>query len=326
MHSLALPLFKNSTIVRHTIEAAARRMAVRAAGWIAPAWTVQRAAEWFITPPRHRAPARENAALSGAQPFQVRSNGEVLQAWRYGSPHRPAIVFSHGWGGRGGQFASWTAACIAEGYQVVVFDHVAHGKSSGRQAPITAFADGVADVVHALESDGVRVAALVGHSFGCPAIGIALNGRLRHLHDTCVIMLAPPASLIRYSRFFARTVGLSERLRAAMQWRLEQRIGVAWRDLELPDAVRCLHQPALVIHDQDDREVRIDSGLAVARAWPGARFKRTAGLGHRRILRDAAVIGAAMDFLAGRVTFSPPPQPDEWSLAFASLSGLSPLY
>ena len=66
--------------------------------------------------------------------------------------------------------------------------------------------------------------------------------------------------------------------------------------------------------------VRFASGLAVARAWPGARFKRTFGLGHRRVLRDAGVIGAALDFMSGRVVFSPPPQADEWSEAFASLS------
>lgn len=326
MSQSVFPLVKNSTIVRNMIEAMLRRTAVRAAGWIAPAWTVQRAAEWFITPPRHRQPARESSALARAQPFQVQSNGETLQAWRYGLSHHPVIIFSHGWGGRGGQFASWVAACLAEGYQVIVFDHAAHGASGGRRAPITAFANGVADVTLALEKQGVSIAAFIGHSLGCPAIGMALNGRLKHLRHVKVILVAPPASLIRYSRFFARTMGLSERLRAAMQWRLEQRIGLAWKDIELPGAVKHLKVPALIIHDQEDQDVRIESGLAVARAWPGARFKRTIGLGHRRILRDASVIGASLDFLADRVTFSLPPQPDEWSQAFSALSGRAPIY
>jgi pimeloyl-ACP methyl ester carboxylesterase len=308
------------------MQAALRRTAIRTVGLFAPTWTVRRAAEWFITPPRHQQPMRETKALAGAQRVQIKSGAETVHAWLHGNPAHPVVVFSHGWGGRGGQFAAWIAPFIKAGYRVAVFDHIAHGTSTGRHAPITAFAEGLADVVLSLEKGGATVAALVGHSFGCPAIALALNGRLRHLVGIQTILVAPPASLIRYSRFFARSVGLSERLRAAMQWRLEQRIGLPWSHVELPDSVRHLNSRALVIHDQEDREVRFASGLAVARAWPGARFKRTFGLGHRRVLRDAGVIGAALDFMSGRVTFAPPPQADQWSEAFASLSGNSPLF
>ena len=49
---------------------------------------------------------------------------------------------------------------------------------------------------------------------------------LKHLKNIRVVQIAPPASLVRYSRLFAKTLGLSERIRAAMQWRLKQNIGV----------------------------------------------------------------------------------------------------
>ena len=141
-----------------------------------------------------------------------------------------------------------------------------------------------------------------------------------------VVQIAPPASLIRYSRFFARALGLSERIRAAMQWRLEQKIGVNWEEFEMPRAAQALTARALIIHDQNDTEVRIENGLAVARAWPDARFKRTFGLGHRRVLRDRAVINASVDFLQDRVHFSRPPEVDQWSLAFAPQHGVAPIF
>lgn len=47
---------------------------------------------------------------------------------------------------------------------------------------------------------------------------------------------------------------------------------------------------ALVIHDEGDREVPFDDGASIAAAWPGARLVQTTGLGHRKILRDEAVI------------------------------------
>ena len=39
----------------------------------------------------------------------------------------------------------------------------------------------------------------------------------------------------------------------------------------------------------------------------GARFVRTEGLGHRRVLRDEGVVRDAVDFITGRVVFAPPP-------------------
>ena len=45
--------------------------------------------------------------------------------------------------------------------------------------------------------------------------------------------------------------------------------------------------------DLDDVEVPYREGQLLAHAWPGARLVTTAGLGHRRILRDARVVGEA---------------------------------
>ena len=42
--------------------------------------------------------------------------------------------------------------------------------------------------------------------------------------------------------------------------------------------------------------VRIESGMAVARAWPDARFHATAKLGHQQILRNREVVQHAIDF------------------------------
>lgn len=319
-----LPL--NSTIVLNHLALALRRLAIQFAGVVAPRWTVRKAAEWFVTPPRFAHSAAELRTLEAGTRMDVPGTDGAIAAWRFGNVFDPLIVASHGWGGRGAQFGAWIAPLVRAGYQVVVFDHVAHGQSAGRHAPITAFAAGLAAVVRHLEQRGARVAGFVGHSLGCPAIAIALSGELRHLKDTRVVQLAPPASLIRYSRHFARHIGLTERLRAAMQWRIEQRIGAKWSGFELPTAVAAQRAQTLVIHDEHDRDVRFDSGLAVARAWPGARFKRTRGLGHRRIVRDASVVAAAIDFLRDRVEFAPAPRAGEWTPAFASLSGIAPLY
>ena len=65
-----------------------------------------------------------------------------------------------------------------------------------------------------------------------------------------------------------------------------------------------------MIHDRADTEVRSTAGLALARAWPGAAFVATRGLGHRGVLRDAGVVQDVVDFVADRVVFTPPPPRD----------------
>ena len=312
----------NSTIVRHYVALPLLRASTRVAAALAPAWVARTAAQRFITPPRIAHTPPELRHLQRGRRVSITSVIGKLAAWQFGDRWRPVIIMSHGWGGRGAQFREFVPALVDAGFQVWLFDHVSHGMSEGREAPITDFAKGVVAVARAAEAEGASVAGFVGHSLGCAAIGIALRGELRGLHLARVVQIAPPASLIRYSRFFAHMLGLPERVRAAMQWRLEQKIGVNWHEFEMPDAVSTLTAKALVIHDQNDREVRIESGLSVARSWPDARFKRTFGLGHRKILRDEHVITATVDFLTNRVAFAPPPQRDEWS----AFPGPAPIY
>ena len=320
--SSAISTTLNSTIVRNHIAQPLLRASIAIAATVAPAWVARTAAQRFITPPHHAHTPPELRHLQNGRRISIVATIGKLAAWQFGDRWRPAIVMSHGWGGRGAQFREFVQPLLDAGFQVWLFDHVSHGLSEGREAPITDFAKGVVAVVRAAQAEGVSIAGFVGHSLGCAGIGIALRGELKDLKNVRVVQIAPPASLIRYSRFFARMMGLPERIRAAMQWRLEQKIGVNWQEFEMPGAVSTLTAKALVIHDQNDRDVRIESGLTVARSWPDARFKRTHRLGHRKILRDEGSIAATVDFLADRVEFLPPPQVDEW----AAFPGPAPIY
>jgi pimeloyl-ACP methyl ester carboxylesterase len=131
------------------------------------------------------------------------------------------------------------------------------------------------------------------------------------------VLVAPPVSLERHAGWFARRLGLPQKLQRAMRLHFERRLGMRWRDFELPQSVANVRAAALVIHDALDREVSPGAGLTLARAWPGARFLATHGLGHRAVLKDPAVVADTIDFIAGRVVFAPPPARGEMR-AFAA--------
>jgi len=72
-----------------------------------------------------------------------------------------------------------------------------------------------------------------------------------------------------------------------------------WSALEPERLFGRFHVPLLVLHDRDDREVRLEDVERLAELWPGATLELTESLGHRRILRDAGVVSDAVRFLGG---------------------------
>ena len=304
----------NSTNVRRVIGLAWWRVNIGLKAAFAPAAAVETAARLFTTPPRFAHSTRDLEFLATATRFQVASPFGAIAAWRFGCHDRPVVLLSHGWGGRGSQLRAFVPTLIAAGYQPVAFDHHGHGFSESAESTLVHFEQGLDSVARHLEAGGARIAGVIGHSLGAAAAGAWLNRTGRELR---AVLVASPTSLARYSSYFARKLGIGETLRSAMQERFERRLGRAWKDFELPQSVASVRAPALVIHDTADGDVAFSSGLALARGWPKARFLATSGLGHRAILRDAAVVQDAIDFIADQVVFAPAPARGE-TTAFAT--------
>jgi pimeloyl-ACP methyl ester carboxylesterase len=74
---------------------------------------------------------------------------------------------------------------------------------------------------------------------------------------------------------------------------------------ELPWLRERVAQPTLVVHDRDDRIAPATWGQALATDLPAGHWHPTKGLGHRRLLDDAAVLQRIVEFVAG-----PLPEPN----------------
>ena len=266
----------------------ALRTAFRAVGSVAPGVAARWAETIFCTPPRNPMRAAEEAFVATGARFTVRWESEELAAWEWGKG--PTVLLVHGWGGRAGRLTELAKALVDGGFRVVGHDAPAHGLSSGRFASLPEFARALRAV-----SDAVGpVYAVVGHSLGGAAVSLALHDGLA---ASRAVLLAPPADVVVFSHAFASHVGLPARAHAAMRLNLEIRLRMRWEDLHIPTLAPRLRVPALLIHDRDDSDVPYGHAEEIARAWPDARLVATAGLGHRAILRDPAVLRATVEFL-----------------------------
>ncbi|MDF1564721.1 MAG: alpha/beta hydrolase [Deltaproteobacteria bacterium] len=243
----------------------------------------------FLTPIRHRTPERELGWLRGARRLVV-SFDETRQLPVYLWGRGPTILLVHGWSGRGSQLGSMVAPLLESGYRVVAFDAPGHGAADGDRSALPELAQAIEKVVELVGP----IEGVVAHSLGCAAASLALA---RGLEARRLVFLAPPSNPGAYLQRAAELLGFSPRVAAGARSRIEESFGVDFDDARIERLAPRIAANLLVIHDSGDEEVPLAEGMEVVAAWPGAELKITHGLGHRRILRDSAVVEAAMCFL-----------------------------
>lgn len=286
----------NRTIVRSVKLSAAllrERMLYRLLWRFAPQRAVDRAVTQLLTPPPHRFPEDELRLMEDASLVAVPMVPDRLIAWRWGRTQDPLVILVHGWGGRGTQLKGFIAPLLERGFSVIAFDAPGHGMTGGPDSSLPHFLRSL----DAMLDHAGPAHALIGHSLGGAVAALTMARRPQAA--TRAVLIAAPASLTESTWRVAAALNWPMALRATVQRRIEYRFGVSWSEFEAGHRVG--GQSLLIIHDRHDREVPFTEGLRHARAWPDARMLETEGLGHRRLLADTKVIGAATEFIAAGI-------------------------
>jgi pimeloyl-ACP methyl ester carboxylesterase len=249
--------------------------------------TTEEALAAYLTPPRSAETGREAELIAQAEFAELRSGEHTIAsyAWGEGEP----VLLIHGWGGRATQYAAFIRELVAAGYRAVAFDGPAHGRSSGTLSSAPQIARAACEV-------GVRegvFAGIIAHSIGATAATIALtNG----LEADSAVFLGACCWTMPTVESFVELQGLD----ASTERRLKREVWSRYGEqaLAVDILARGMSCPLLIMHDEDDREISYDHALAIRDAWPGAVLRDAPGQGHRRILRDRAVIATAIDFIS----------------------------
>jgi pimeloyl-ACP methyl ester carboxylesterase len=277
----------------------ALRFGLSASQRLWPALGVRAASRVFCTPlpPKwlYRAQGPGVEWRREAWPFENASVGIYhLAAQDSGAESAPVVLLVHGWGGHAGQMLPLAQAVAAAGLRPVLLELPAHGRSAGTASNGPQFARAIDYVCARLAADGHALRAVVAHSLGASALAYAAG---RGLPAERMVLLAPPASPHEYTRYFAHTFGLSEQTRAAMQRFFEASEGVLMTQFEPAFVGPRITLPTLIVHDRDDRVNRFADAEAYRDAIAGALLVPTQGWGHRRILKEVAVLDHVARFV-----------------------------
>ena len=262
------------------------RLAMQAALRLFPGATQRWLYDLWFTPLRGRVREADLRALGTPdEEFWARAGSFSVRVRRHGQG--PEVLLVHGWGGYGAQFSRIARALNTGGYAALVYDMPGHGENFRGESPHRFHAGHSADLIQVIAAQR-RLDAIVGHSLGAYAAGIAIA---RGVPTAAFVGLAASANLKTLMLGFQRLLGLPQQSVSHLREQLEREFGPqVWCRYSLDYHMPRVTAPTLLIHDKDDSEAAWQTAEYLAGLAPRAQVHYTQGLGHYRILRNAPVL------------------------------------
>lgn len=201
------------------------------------------------------------------------------------------VLVVHGWSGWLGQFSELINRLDTQRYTVYGLHPPGHGLSDASRSHPGRFIEAI---VAAREFAGRDFDIAVGHSMGAGTLAYVAA------HKRCfdrIVLIAGPSTIRGVLRRFSDFLNLGIRCRTKFFSTVENEVGLSMEDLDLRIVGAAIQVPALIIHDEMDREIPFSEAVELNDAIVNSVVFQTRDLGHKRILRAPMVIDRIMDFM-----------------------------
>lgn len=244
----------------------------------------------FFTPLKYPIPEKERAVASQAEKFSVDVDGKKNQCYSWGDG--PVVLLVHGWAGRATQFRSFIPALKSAGFRVVAFDGPAHGNSEGKETNIVEFEQALQKIYAKIGEPE----AVIAHSFGGGAV---LFSAMRGLRVKKLINIASPTIGDEIIQSYLNAIHGSWKTGNFFKSYIRKKYNKEFDEFTSLYFIHHLKQEIelLLVHDENDKEVKVMHALELKKAYPKAHLLITQELGHTRILKDETVIQQCVTFI-----------------------------
>lgn len=242
----------------------------------------------FCRPFTHRRDPRQVEVLNQGKPFFVPSGSDyVLQGWVFGQ-RGPTVVLCHGWQGSAASWSTLIPMLRSAGFRVVTYNAPGHHKRP-RKSSLMDFSQALQDVVETFGADH-----LVGHSLGAMTVARVAPG-VPGLKAVALFSVPNELKVLgeNYCRKMEMTAEAAERFMAKLSSRTPHGLGKE----SVAQYLSGLKCPTLLLHDDGDEVIPSSISRELAAKYDmEAVF--TAGLGHRKIIRDPELLARVTEFLS----------------------------
>lgn len=201
------------------------------------------------------------------------------------------VLVVHGWSGWLGQFSELINRLDTQRYTVYGLHPPGHGLCDASRSHPGRFIEAI---VAAREFAGRDFDIAVGHSMGAGTLAYVAA------HERCfgkIVLIAGPSTIRGVLRRFSEFLNLGTRCRAKFFSKVENEVGLSTEAMDLRIVGAAIRAPALIIHDEKDREIPFSEAVELNDAIVNSVVFQTRNLGHKRILKAPMVIDRIMDFI-----------------------------
>lgn len=252
----------------------------------------KKAFEIFATPFR-KSKKKTPPIFDRAEKISFELDGLEIRGYRFNHPQPTKVLIIHGFESTVKNFDRYISPLTRKGYEVVLFDAPAHGRSDGKRLTLPQY-------IHTLDEICRRYGPInrfLAHSFG----GLALAHLLeKQQADASVraVFIAPATETTSAIDSFFRFLDLSDEIRQPFEELILKIGGVPSSHYSIRRAVKHTNAEILWFHDENDEITPISDAMKVKDdQHTHIEFHITQGLGHRRIYRENKVVKKIVEFL-----------------------------
>lgn len=258
---------------------------------IFPALATRFAYNMFFKPQFYAIPQKERDAYKNSRTRTLSHGDKEVLVYEWGEGDR-IVLFHHGWNGRGTQVAHFLPQLLERGFRVVAFDGPAHGQSTGKRTNLIEFSE----VLKKLVEPHGEIEAIIAHSFGGMVSSYSMQ--THNIKVKKMVSIAAPYDMESILEGYGKIINVGSHILERFKARLEREFDMHWSEISGDFIVSQHTIPALIIHDKQDKDVLYEEAVAMNKNWKNSRLLTTDGLGHRRILKDNAIIEETVSFIS----------------------------
>ena len=252
----------------------------------------EKAFELFTTP-QSRTKKAEPPIFQQAEKLHFDFKENTIKGYRWNHPSNKKIVILHGYESSIINFESYIQPLIDKGFEVLGFDAMAHGASTGKMINVLLYKE---LILHIIQLYG-PINFFIAHSLGGLALSLALE-EVPQNENIKAVLIAPATETTTASDQLFKILKLDNAVRKEFDALIIEKSGHPASWFSAARAADTIRSSILWVHDkEDDMTPYNDIQRIIDAKHPNYQFLITEGLGHRRIYRDAKVARQIIDFL-----------------------------